>query len=174
MSTHTYAWCALFRKVSLVAVGTDDGMTVDSEMGSRILWPPTWEMKGARPDRKLQEWERGVGVQGDPEGSRGWRDQLDRVEGRGQHFNWLQDANYPNLLGWRHFPGCGIVSTKPGKVLDKPGKWLLVESQVSGLGNFMGGGTWSIGAGLVVQESQASSFRHDVKYPRWRHTADRW
>lgn len=77
-------------------------------------------------------------------GLTGLGDQLGRVEGRGQHFSWLQDANYPNLLGWRHFPGCGIVSTKPGKVLDKPGKWLLVESQVSGLGNFMGGGTWTL------------------------------
>lgn len=34
------------------------------------------------------------------------------------------DSRMPAVanLGYRHFPGHGIVNAKPGKVLDKPGR----------------------------------------------------
>lgn len=53
-----------------------------------------------------------------------------------------------------------------GKFCTNQGQWSLAESQVSGLGSFVDGETWNVGAGLVVRESNAPSFRHDMKYLR--------
>lgn len=42
------------------------------------------------------------------------------------------------------------------------------------MGNLVGGETWNTGADLVVWKSDASRFRSDGKYARWRHPADSW
>lgn len=56
-----------------------------------------------------------------------------------------------------------------GKFWTNQDGWSLADSQVSGLGNIAGGETRNTGADMEESECDASSFRYDGKYPRWRH-----